>query len=163
MDFLQITQLFRMSLAWYVCGSQLFFFYSKSWRKECISVNLDSPWQLGPFGNILATFLCIAQGNSSGDSVTDGFPQFSLYSCCPRSGFLRRLIDLIIGVQKPHFLFDFLKKWKQICWFGNCFTQVLMRTYLFLLEKLSSARTVSDTSGALGYGAVLGRHWCYGQ
>ena len=40
-----------------------------------------------------------------------------------------------------------------------------MGTHFFLLisGKIHSARTVSDASGALGYGAVLGRHWSYGQ
>ena len=64
-----------------------------------------------------------------------GLLNFACTIVVPGWAFLRRLIDLTIGVRKPHFLIPLSKDVKEdkISWFGNLFSQVLMGAHFFWL------------------------------
>ena len=84
----------------------------------------------------------------------------------PGRAFLRRLIDLTIGIRHLHFLIrltreikEDLKVWQQ---FLSGFNG---RSFFLSVDWANShhLKLYTDASGAIGFGAVFGRHWCYGE
>ena len=80
--------------------------------------------------------------------------------------FLRRLIDLTIGVQKSLFLIRLSSEVKQDLLVWQSFLSSFNGRSFFLTDQWTNSHQLelyTDASGALGYGAVFGRHWCYGR
>ena len=91
-----------------------------------------------------------------------GLLDFACTVVVPGRAFLRRLIDLTIGIHSPHFLIrltrevkEVLKVWQQFLagFNGRCF---------FLSVDWTNSHNLkwyTDASGAMGFGAVFGNHW----
>ena len=95
-----------------------------------------------------------------------GLLNFACTVVVPGRAFLRRLIDLTIGVQKPHFLIRLSREVKQDLLVWQSFLAGFNGRSFFLTDQWTNSHQLelyTDASGALGYGAVFGRHWCYGQ
>ena len=95
-----------------------------------------------------------------------GLLNFACTVVVPGRAFLRRLIDLTIGIRHPHFLIrltrevkEDLKVWQQ---FLSGFNG---RSFFLSVDWANShhLKLYTDASGAIGFGAVFGRHWCYGE
>ena len=98
-------------------------------------------------------------------SVT-GLLNFACTVVVPGRAFLRRLIDLTIGVRKPHFLIRLSSEVKQDLLVWQSFLSSFNGRSFFLTDQWTNSHQLelyTDASGALGYGAVFGRHWCYGR
>jgi hypothetical protein len=94
-----------------------------------------------------------------------GFHNFTCAVVRPGRAFLRRLIDLTIGVRKPFYSIRITAQARQD-----------LRTWLHFLESFNgrslflpnrwitspSLHLYTDASGTLGYGAVLGNAWFWG-
>lgn len=83
----------------------------------------------------------------------------------PGRAFLRRLYDLTIKARAPHHMIrltvsakEDLKAWLSFLQHFN--GKVLMLRDVWVSSDLLDLYT--DSSGSIGFGAVLGRHWCYG-
>ena len=82
----------------------------------------------------------------------------------PGRTFLQRLIDLTLGIRSPHFFIRILKEvkedlkvWQHFCTgFNGC--SLFLNDYWCTSTHLE---LYTDASGALGYGARFGKHWCY--
>ncbi|XP_032231780.2 uncharacterized protein LOC116614660 [Nematostella vectensis] len=95
-----------------------------------------------------------------------GMLNFACSVVMPGRAFLRRLIDLTINVRAPHHKIrlnisakEDLKIWLSFLQNFNCKS-------FFLDEHWVSSpklRLFTDAAGSLGYGAVFGDEWCYGQ
>ena len=95
-----------------------------------------------------------------------GLLNFACTVVVPGRTFLRRLIDLTIGIHSPHFLIrltrevkEDLKVWQQFLAGFNG------RSFFLSVDWTNShhLKLYTDASGAIGFGAVFGKHWCYGE
>lgn len=84
----------------------------------------------------------------------------------PGRAFLRRLIDLTIGVKAPNHWIklskgvkDDIKVWQEFLVSFNGRSFFLSESW----ETSKSLNLYTDASGALGFGAVFGSEWCYGE
>ena len=95
-----------------------------------------------------------------------GLLNFACTVVVPGRAFLRRLIDLTIGVRKPHFLIRLSKDVKEDLLVWQSFLSGFNGRSFFLADQWKNSNQLelyTDASGALGFGAVFGRHCCYGQ
>ena len=96
-----------------------------------------------------------------------GLLNFACTVVVPGRAFLRRLIDLTIGVQKPHFLIRLSREVKQDLLVWQSFLTGFNGCSFFLTDQWTNShqleRYTDASAGALGYGAVFGRHGCYGH
>ncbi|XP_074639612.1 uncharacterized protein LOC141897834 [Acropora palmata] len=96
----------------------------------------------------------------------NGLLNFACSVVRPGRAFLRRLIDLTVGVRLPNHCIrlnrevkEDLKTWLSFLlnFNGRC----------FFLDDLwvnsSKLNLFTDASGAHGFGAIFGSHWCYGK
>ncbi|XP_028517092.1 uncharacterized protein LOC110246429 [Exaiptasia diaphana] len=84
----------------------------------------------------------------------------------PGRAFLRRLIDLTVGVNHPKHLIRLSRGVKTYLEVWYQFLQHYNGSSIFLEEVWEDSFSLqlhTDSSGALGFGAIFGRHWCYGQ
>lgn len=95
-----------------------------------------------------------------------GLLNFACTVVVPGRAFLRRLIDLTIGLRRPHFLIRLtqevkadLKVWQQ---FLSGFNG---RSFFLSVDWANShhLKLYTDASDTIGFGAVFGGHWCYGE
>ena len=95
-----------------------------------------------------------------------GLLNFACTVIVPGRAFLRRLIDLTIGIRHCHFPIRLtrevkgdLKVWQQFLFGFNG------RSFFLLVDWANShhLKLYTDATGAIGFGAVFGRHWCYGE
>ena len=84
----------------------------------------------------------------------------------PGRAFLRRLIDLTLGLRSPHHYLRLngevkadLQIWQSFLTSFNGRTFFLEDTW-YSSDKL---KCYTDAAGALGFGAVFGSRWCYGK
>ena len=94
-----------------------------------------------------------------------GFLQFSCKAIAPGRTFLRRLIDLTIGVTKPSHRIRLTREaradlamWSDFFYHYNGKSLFLEQEWI-VSEKLS---LFTDASGSHGYGGVLGKRWFHG-
>jgi len=95
-----------------------------------------------------------------------GFLNFACSIVKPGRAFLRRLIDLTIGVRSPHHLIRLNKSVKADLQLWLSFlSQYNGRTFFVDEHWLNSDKLnlFTDASGALGFGAICNTHWCYGR
>ena len=79
---------------------------------------------------------------------------------------MRRIIDLTVGIQSPHHLIRLSKDVKEDLKVWQSFLSHFNGRSLFLEETWYSSLKLdlyTDTSGALGFGAIYGSRRCYGK
>ena len=84
----------------------------------------------------------------------------------PGRAFLRRLSDLTVGVCMPTHCIRFNREVKEDLNLWLSFLSNFNGKSFFLEDTwLSSSKLnlFTDASGALGFGALFGSHWCYGK
>ena len=83
----------------------------------------------------------------------------------PGRAFLRRLIDLTIGVLKPHYFIRITREVREDLHMWAEFLANFNGRTIFMAEQWLSSTSLNlftDASGTLGFGAVLGASWVYG-
>ena len=95
-----------------------------------------------------------------------GLLNFACSVVLPGRAFLRRLIDLTLGLRSPHHYVRLngevkadLQIWQSFLTSFNGRTFFLEDTW-YSSDKL---KLYTDAAGALGFGAVFGSRWCYGK
>ena len=94
-----------------------------------------------------------------------GTLNFACAVVLPGRAFLRRLIDLTIGVSKPHYFIRITKEVREDLHMWAEFLANFNGRTIFMAEQWLSSTSLNlftDASGTLGYGAVLGSSWFYG-
>ena len=94
-----------------------------------------------------------------------GVLNFACSVVVPGRSFLRRLIDLTIGLRSPHHFVRVSREVKADLLIWQQFFKDFNGKSFFLHEKWEnsmSLRLFTDAAGAQGFGAVFGSHWCYG-
>ena len=95
-----------------------------------------------------------------------GLLNFACSVVVPGRAFLRRLIDLTIGVRRPHFQIRLSREVKADL---NVWQKILSGfngRSLFLSDDWHDSHQLqlyTDASGTLGFGAVFRKNWCYGE
>ena len=95
-----------------------------------------------------------------------GLLNFACSVIQPGRAFLRRLIDLTIGVRSPNHYIRLNREVKYDLNLWLSFLSDFNGTSFFLEDGWFSSNALklyTDASGALGFGAVFGQHWCYGE
>ena len=95
-----------------------------------------------------------------------GVPNFACSVVVPGRCFLRRLIDLTIGLKRPGHFVRVSKEVKADLFTWQQFFQEYNGKSFFLNEKWEnclSLQLFTDAAGAHGFVAVFGSHWCYGE
>ena len=94
-----------------------------------------------------------------------GVLNFACSVVVPGRAFLRRMIDLTVGITKPHHRIRLTQQAKaDIAIWLEFFNSFNGRS--FFLDELTvssdSLRLFTDSAGSIGYGAVCGNSWFYG-
>lgn len=95
-----------------------------------------------------------------------GLLNFACSVIRPGRAFLRRLIDLTLGIQSAHHYIRLNREVKEDLKLWLSFLSGFNGKSFFLEDTwLSSSKLhlYTDASGAMGFGAVFGSHWCYGE
>ena len=95
-----------------------------------------------------------------------GVLNFACSVVVPGRCFLRRLIDLTIGLKRPGHFVRVSKEVKADLFTWQQFFQDYNGKSFFLNEKWENSLSLqlfTDAAGAHGFGAVFGSHWCYGE
>ena len=95
-----------------------------------------------------------------------GLLNFACSVMKPGRAFLRRLIDLTIGIKSPHYLIRLNKEVKEDLKVWLSFlAEFNGRSFLIddTWQNSSKLSLYTDASGTLGYGAIFGSRWCYGK
>lgn len=95
-----------------------------------------------------------------------GLLNFTCSVILPGRAFLRRLIDLTKGVQRPHHRIRLTKACRQDLLVWLTFLNEFNGRTFFIEERWLSPLPLSlytDAAGSKGYGAIFGRHWFYGE
>ena len=95
-----------------------------------------------------------------------GLLHFACSVVTPGCVFLRRLIDLTRGISQPHFFIRLNCNVKGDLRIWQTFLSSFNRRSLFLDDTWSKNHKLNlytDASGAIGFGALFGREWCYGK
>ena len=96
----------------------------------------------------------------------NGLLNFACSVVRPGRAFLRRLIDLTIGIKSPHHFIRLNKEVKKDLNLWLSFLANFNGRSFFIDDKWLSSNNLNlstDASGALGFGAIFGKHWCYGK
>ena len=94
-----------------------------------------------------------------------GLLNFACNIIIPGRAFLRRLINLTIGIQKPFYRIRLTKEVKADLEVWLQFIANFNGKCMFLPEQFLSSSTLklyTDASGAVGYAAIFGSQWLYG-
>ena len=95
-----------------------------------------------------------------------GLLNFACAVVIPGRAFLRRLIDLTIGIKAPHHKIKLSKEVKEDLKVWKTFLAQFNGRSIFLSDTWVNSNTLNlytDACGALGFGAVFGSKWCYGE
>ena len=95
-----------------------------------------------------------------------GLLNFACSVIRPIRAFLHRLIDLMVGVRMPNHCIRLNREVKEDLNLWLSFLSNFNGKSFFLEDTwLSSSKLnlFTDASGALGFGALFGSHWCYGK
>ena len=118
---------------------------------------------LKPHTNMLLT----TKAHFEKPTINTWMLNFACAFIMPGRAFLRRMIDLTIGVSKP---FHFIPIMKQVHddlnYEARSCQSLTIGPLFFLLDVWSNLETLNlfpDASGSLGYRAVFGVRWLYGE
>ena len=95
-----------------------------------------------------------------------GLLNFACSVVVPGRAFLRRLIDLTIGVRRPHFQIRLSREVKAVLNVWQKFLSGFNGRSFFLSDDWHDSHQLqlyTDASGTLGFGAVFRKNWCYGE
>ena len=95
-----------------------------------------------------------------------GLLNFACSVVTPGRAFLGRLIDLTRGISQPHFFIWLNSNVKDNLRIWQTFSSSFNRRSLLLDDTWSNNHKLNlymDASGAIGFGALFGREWCYGK
>ena len=95
-----------------------------------------------------------------------GLLNFACSVATPGRAFLRRLIDLTRGISQPHFFIRLNRSVKSDLRIWQTFLSSFNGKSLFLDDHWRNNQKLNlytDASGAIGFGALFGREWCYGK
>ena len=95
-----------------------------------------------------------------------GLLNFACSVVVPGRAFLRRLIDLTLGVKRPHFLIRLSQEVKADMLVWHNFLSGFNGRSFFLSDDWYDSHHLqlyTDASGTLGFGAIFGKNWCYGE
>jgi len=95
-----------------------------------------------------------------------GLLNFACSVVKPGRAFLRRLIDLSIGLRSVHHFIRITREVKQDLQLWLSFLSQFNGKSFFLDDlwlTSSKLNLVTDASGALGFGAIFGNQWCNGE
>ena len=95
-----------------------------------------------------------------------GLLNFACSVVVPGRAFLRRLIDLTIGVRRPHFQIRLSREVKADLNVWQKFLLGFNGRSFFLSDGWHDSHQLqlyTDASGTLGFGAVFRKNWCYGE
>ena len=95
-----------------------------------------------------------------------GLLNFACTVVVPGRAFLRRLIDLTIGITRPHYLIKLSKEVKEDLLVWQHFLSGFNGHSFFLSEEWCNSHQLklyTNASGAYGFGAIFGKQWCYGE
>ena len=96
----------------------------------------------------------------------NGLLNFACSVIRPGRAFLRRLIDLTVGVRLPNHYIRLNREVKEDLKTWLSFLLNFNGRYFFLDDlwlNSSKLNLFTDASGAHGFGAIFGPHWCYGK
>lgn len=94
-----------------------------------------------------------------------GLLNFACSVVVPGRAFLRRLINLTIGVKRPHHYIRLTQQTKKDLQIWECFLESFNGRSLFLQEDWSSShslRLYTDAAQSSGFGILFGDQWAYG-
>ena len=94
-----------------------------------------------------------------------GLLNFACSVIVPGRAFLRRLIDLTIGIKSPSFFIRLKKEVKEDLKVWQDFLVAYNGVSMFHDDRWYNSKYLNlytDASGALGFGAIFGSKWCYG-
>ena len=94
-----------------------------------------------------------------------GLLNFACSVIQPGRAFLRRLIDLSLGISHPNHFIRLTKDVKADLSMWQSFLSTFNGKSLFLEDQWYNSNILhmyTDASGSLGFGAVFGNKWCYG-
>lgn len=95
-----------------------------------------------------------------------GLPNFACCVVVPGRAFLRRLIDLTRGIRKPTHHVRLTKECKNDLNVWLEFLSVYNGKSFFLGSRWATSKNLNlftDAAGSLGYAAIFGKHWCFGE
>ena len=95
-----------------------------------------------------------------------GLLNFACSVVRPGRAFLRRLIDLTIGVRHGHYFIRLSHESKQDLSIWHSFLSGFNGKSFFVNDNWINSTKLNlftDASGAIGFGAIFGKHWCYGK
>lgn len=95
-----------------------------------------------------------------------GLLNFACSVVTPGRAFLRRLIDLTIGVNSPYHYIRITKEVRADLAVWQSFLCSFNGKSFFLEDKWYNSEHLNlftDASGSLGFGAIFGSKWCYGS
>ena len=110
--------------------------------------------------NLISAFLARKKVSLTELQSLTGLLNFACSVIKPGRAFLRRLIDLTIGVRSPHHLIRLNKEVKEDLKVWLSFLTDFNDDVWQNSVKLS---LYTDASGALGFGEIFGSKWCYGK
>lgn len=116
--------------------------------------------------NLISEFLVRKKVSLKEVQSLTGLLNFACSVIKPGRAFLRRLIDLTIGVRSPHHLIRLNTEVKEDLKVWLSFLTVFNGRYFFIDDAWQNSDKLSlytDASGALGFGAIFGSKWCYGK
>ena len=93
-----------------------------------------------------------------------GLLNFACAVVVPIRAFLCRLIDLTLGIRRPRFLIRISQAVKEDLRVWQQFLAGFNGRTIFLSEVWYNSNQLelfTDASGAIGFGAIFGAHWCY--
>lgn len=96
----------------------------------------------------------------------NGLLNFACSVVRPGRAFLRRLIDLTIGIKSQHHFIRLNKEIKKDLNLWLSFLSNFNGKSFFIDDMWQSSHHLNlftDAAGALGFGALFGSHWCYGK
>ena len=136
---------------------------------ELDSIQMEAclpPDKLAKCGQLISIFLVRKKVTLHEIQVLIGLLHFACSVIVPGRAFLRRLIDLTIGIKAPHHKIRISKEVKEDLRVWQEFLSNYNGRSFFLSDNWASSNTLqlyTDASGAFGFGAIFGRHWCYGK
>ena len=116
--------------------------------------------------SLIANFLTRKEVTLKEIQSLTGMLNFAHSVVVPGRAFLRRLIDLPVGVHSPHHYARINKEVKADLRLWQSLLTGFNGKSFFLQDFWDSSDKLelfTDAAGSLGFGAVFGKEWCYGK
>ena len=116
--------------------------------------------------SLIASFLTRKKLTLKEIQSLTGMLNFACSVVVPGRAFLRRLIDLTVGVHSPYHYVRISREVKADLKLWQSFLTGFNGRSFFLEDFWDSSDKLelfTDAAGSLGFGAIFGRKWCYGK